>query len=94
MVNDLTPEAIAREFVRRRRIHRWLVAPIAGVALVILALKSSGADPGPWYVWGVVVALACLVANFLIWRCPACGAFLGRRDSPSYCQNCGTQLDA
>jgi ribosomal protein S27AE len=41
-----------------------------------------------------VILLAAVVLQRLKWRCPNCGAWLGRHwGIPSYCSKCGEELD-
>ena len=40
-----------------------------------------------------IIELIIAVLSRLNWRCPQCGAFLGRGFfSPNYCKNCGVKL--
>ena len=41
------------------------------------------------YIGGLGLFLVALVALLLVWRCPGCGAYLGRDANPTGCLKCG-----
>ncbi len=62
------------------------------VAIQIIMGQCSGSFLGlPALVWLILVVVV-LVLSYINWRCPNCGALLGRRLSPSNCTNCGIPL--
>jgi hypothetical protein len=54
---------------------------ILGVPSTILAFISA------------VIILACVVASFFNWRCPACNSYLGKSVSPRFCAVCGVKFE-
>src|SRR5262245_23861575 len=44
------------------------------------------------YIGGLSVFLVALVALLVVWRCPGCGAYLGREASPTTCRSCGARF--
>ena len=41
------------------------------------------------YLGGLGLFLVALVALLVVWRCPGCGAYLGRDANPPGCPKCG-----
>ena len=73
---------------KRYRILRLGVMALTVLAFAGLMLQMM------WIIWAVVVLLAGWVALELRWwRCPECGAFLGRVERMNHCPNCGEELD-
>jgi hypothetical protein len=89
-----------REIVRRRR-RRVVLSSIPFFVLAAVALLSritSGrflvipfSVAGPVF---YVAFLATLVFHILVWRCPACGAYLGLVASTRFCPKCGIRFNA
>ncbi len=46
----------------------------------------------PLFIIGAIVALSCLIPDFMYNRCPHCGKRLGRNEA-KYCQHCGKPID-
>jgi hypothetical protein len=44
------------------------------------------------YIGFVALAVASIVPAFLIWKCPGCGAYLGRQANPTRCASCGAEF--
>ena len=80
-----------------RKIYRQQMLMAIPTALFLVWVfespASGGALHGPLLlVAGIVVVWVCL-HTYRYWRCPKCGAYLGR--NPMYnwqCPNCGTAL--
>jgi hypothetical protein len=39
-----------------------------------------------------IASIGGLIFSFMIWRCPACKAYLGRMSNPRVCKKCGVKL--
>ena len=65
----------------------WALSPTWAVRFVasnpMVAFLSLGA---------VVLVLSGVGCSWLVWRCPACGRYLGRNLSPKLCPHCGVPL--
>jgi hypothetical protein len=87
------------EIIRRRRRQITLTSiPFFVVAAVaLLARITAGRFLGiPFSVAGpifYIVFLATLVFHIVIWRCPACNAYLGLVGSSRFCPKCGVRFD-
>lgn len=101
--DDLLWQAeVLLEHRRQRKIH-WIIT----VALVFVLLAMGLTPPlllvlaeidlfGEIGRSGVIfcflpLLIPLLLANYAVWRCPACDRFLGRGD-PQFCPHCGVQL--
>ena len=89
-----------REIVRkRRRLAALSSIPFFIVAAVaLLSRVTSGRFLGiPFSVAGPIfygVLLATFVLHIFVWRCPACGVYLGVIGPNRYCPKCGIRFDA
>ena len=97
---DAEKAQFIERYARRRRnqlvVSISLVAIIAGVVLTedrgrgtILGLPRDVVGPA-----FLAIVAAGLLYSFRNWRCPACNSYLGRALKPSYCQDCGVELEA
>ncbi|MEO9090795.1 MAG: hypothetical protein ABI247_10750 [Rhodanobacter sp.] len=90
---SVEPAVIAafRQIYRQQMLMAVLVAPF--LVWVFHSPSSAGGLHGPLLmVAGIVVIWVC-VHTYRYWRCPKCGAYLGR--NPTYhwqCPSCGTAL--
>lgn len=57
---------------------------------IIIMLSASFYEP--LSIIGAIVALSCLIPDFLYNKCPRCGKRLGRNEA-AYCQHCGGKID-
>jgi len=46
----------------------------------------------PLIIVGAIVAISCLIPDFLYNKCPECGNRLGRNEG-KFCQHCGAEID-
>ncbi len=89
-----------RDIVRkRRRLAALSSIPFFVVAAVALLSKvTSGRFLGiSFSVAGPIfygVLLATLVLHILVWRCPACRAYLGFVAANRFCPKCGVRFEA
>ena len=71
---------------------------IAGFIPVLLQYKglidaqSFGVPENYLYVGGFAAAFLGLIAIFVVWRCPGCGAYLGKKGNPAQCPSCGAEF--
>ena len=84
---------------KRRRLVALSSIPFFVLAAVALLSRiTSGRFLGiPFSVAGpvfYVVFLATLVFHILVWRCPACGAYLGLVTPTRFCPKCGIRFNA
>ena len=80
-----------RAAYRKRRLISIALGP-AWLAYGV-AILGTGWVPAHlvfWFLFGGVAVLA--IVGALIWRCPACGAMLGRSLSHARCPKCGVAL--
>jgi rubrerythrin len=52
-------------------------------------IESIGIPENYLYYGGLALILLGIAPLFLVWRCPGCGAHLGKKPSPEKCDNCG-----
>jgi len=85
-----TSPEIVEEFRRRRR-RQWLIGIPIFVLVSPLIFRHKGEPlPGglPYAALCCGVIIVTLIASHRNWRCPACGAYLGRY-SGDRCRKCG-----
>ena len=83
---------IPAEFERRRRRQSVIaLASVGGLALMVLLL-ASGRAATPWFAGAAVAVAVLALAALRNWRCPACGAYLGRKPRYDACPRCGATL--
>ena len=83
---------------RRRRVTTLTSIPFfLFAAIALLARMTAGRFLGiPFSVAGPIsyfVFLATLVFHIMVWRCPACNAYLGLVASSRFCPKCGVRFD-
>ncbi|MGI6014060.1 MAG: hypothetical protein ACOX7K_07220 [Oscillospiraceae bacterium] len=59
--------------------------------LIIAAAFLTWTDEMIFLYAALAFGIAFLMVHIVFWRCPHCGAFLGR-DAGKYCRNCGAEL--
>jgi hypothetical protein len=84
---------------KRRRLVAVSSIPFSAFAAVALLSRiTSGRFLGiPFSIAGPVfcaVFLATLVLHILVWRCPACRAYLGLVAASRFCPKCGIRFNA
>lgn len=84
-------------FIRKQRYQVACLVPLAGaVALVVMGspfVPDIGVNAVITIALGaVVLVLSGVGCSWLVWRCPACGRYLGRNLSPKLCPHCGVPL--
>lgn len=80
-----------------RKIYRWQLLMSIPTAIFLVWVLKSPSSGGTLHgllllLAGIVVVWVC-VHTYRYWRCPKCGAYLGR--NPTYnwqCPKCGTAL--
>ncbi|WP_294949001.1 hypothetical protein [Sulfurivirga sp.] len=93
----LPPEAVQREFQHRRRAIQSLAVIAALTATAIVSLLFLDVLNTRVAVPALLVGFSYAVwVNMRLWRCPACGAHLGKLylglNGPKHCPNCGVRL--
>jgi rubrerythrin len=58
----------------------------------LIDAESFGIPENYLYVGGLTASVVGLIAIFIVWRCPACNAYLGKEGSPSRCPKCGVKF--
>jgi hypothetical protein len=84
----------------RKAIRLVVMIPIL-VVLIIMILHHKGfinleeilGIPENYLYFGFLgVALLGIPAALLVWRCPGCGAWLGKKANPVCCNSCGAEF--
>lgn len=73
----------------------YISVELLTLALAIFAFVGPLAAYKPFLLIGAVAGLSgCAYLDYVFWRCPNCGAHLGRRmvPAPHGCRNCGHRL--
>jgi len=86
-------EMRGRYLKMRRRLFLSTIPFFLGAAIALISRITSGrflgipfSIAGPvWY----VILLATLSFHIIVWRCPACRAFLGFAGKIRFCPRCG-----
>jgi hypothetical protein len=98
-VEQHEPNAAKVVSLRARKLILWSLLPplLVGLVGAILVWKFPGLNPSEipdtTLVWsGLALAGVCLVAVFLVWRCPECRGYLGREGNPERCPHCGVRF--
>ena len=73
------------KFARLRRAGRRLLDRVALVILILSLTVTAALAVIP-------LAVIMLVFHFLFYRCPHCGAYLGRNLPDGFCPRCGKKL--
>jgi hypothetical protein len=58
----------------------------------LVDVEQFGIPENYLYISGLSVFLVALVTLLVVWRCPGCGAYLGREASPTSCRRCGARF--
>jgi hypothetical protein len=93
------PSRLKGEFAKRQRRQVFGLLPFVAL-LVFLSLRGFGASDAPFGIdlTGWKIGFGVYIAGYLLftytnWRCPACGALLGRILSfIRSCSKCGAAL--
>jgi hypothetical protein len=59
----------------------------------LIDVESIGIPENYFYIGGFAAALGGMIPIFIVWRCPGCGAYLGREASPTTCRSCGARFN-
>ena len=66
--------------------------PVVSQYKGLIDIEAFGVPENYLYVAGFAATFLGLALIFLEWRCPGCGAYLGRSFSPEQCPRCGANL--
>jgi rubrerythrin len=81
-------------FEERRERQRKVGILFAGALGLIVGAGVLLRLPADYWIPMVgAIALAAVVFSLVNWRCPACGARLGARRTPSSCPDCEAPLE-
>jgi hypothetical protein len=58
----------------------------------LVDVEQFGIPENYLYIGGLGLFLVSLVALLVVWRCPGCGAYLGRDANPTGCLKCGAKF--
>jgi hypothetical protein len=94
-MNPSPEDGPTHSLATRKVVVLALVVPIA-VAFTAILLQYKGfldvADYGLaenyLYIVGFTVIFLAVLPILVVWRCPGCGAYLGRGLSPARCPSC------
>ena len=78
----------AARLLRFQKIRRFLF-PLLALLIVGLLFILDEEDKHLVFWSGLGIYLLALALNLALWRCPACGGFLGRGFSVRFCRHCG-----
>jgi hypothetical protein len=76
----------------------FAVPTVAAVIAMIIQnnehinVEAAGLREGYFFAIAAAVCLAGIAGILAVWRCPACGAWLGRAVSPRTCAGCGARF--
>lgn len=70
-----------------------VISLLAVVLLRVVWVRSNDWKSIAFYVAVLVLLVAYFVLTLILWRCPACGKYLGKLDlGIKSCKNCGEQF--
>jgi hypothetical protein len=83
-----------------RKALRLVVLILIAVIFIVMLLhhkgfidiEEFGIPENYLYYGGLGVILLGIVPAFFIWRCPGCGAYLGRKANPVRCNSCEAEF--
>jgi hypothetical protein len=84
--------------IRKALMIACAVPAIAAFAAVLIHHKGLinveefGVPENYLYIGGLGLFLLAFIPLFIVWRCPGCGAYLGREASPTTCRSCGARF--
>jgi hypothetical protein len=84
--------------IRKTLMIVFAVLLLVGFIPVLLQYKglidaeNFGVPESYLYVGGFAASFSGLIAIFVVWRCPRCGAYLGREGNPPQCHRCGAKF--
>jgi hypothetical protein len=58
----------------------------------MIDVEEFGIPKNYLYLGGLGIFLVSFLSLLLVWRCPGCGAYLGREASPTTCRRCGARF--
>ena len=58
----------------------------------LIDVEAFGVPETYLYAGGFAACFVGLISVFVVWRCPGCGAYLGKEGSPSQCPKCGAKF--
>lgn len=76
-----------------KKVRKLFLALVFAMLIPAFILKPI--FPSLWPLWLVLIlglGAAAIAVDLALWRCPHCGANLGR-DAPKFCPSCGHRLD-
>lgn len=75
---------------KRKRLIYGLLAVVA--VFMLLALSTQGPVQWLFMALTLVVLVGYVIVWAILWRCPHCGAMLGRMDDATHCKYCGKRV--
>jgi len=80
--------------------RRWITSlafllitfPLYGLLFSRRRGAVFGIGPGGWVAVWVALAVGIALLCFRLWRCPACGGWLGQLSTITVCPGCGVRL--
>src|SRR5436190_2171291 len=83
----------------RKALRVIVLVPLLAVFLVVLLhhkalinIEAFGIPENYAYFGFLGAALLAFLTAYFIWRCPGCGAYLGKKPSPERCDSCGAKF--
>ncbi len=98
-MNPLPPGPPVYSLKARKALRVVVLVPVAAILLVMLLhhkgfidIETFGVPETYVYYGGLALILLAIVPAILIWRCPGCGAHLGKQANPTHCPSCGAEF--
>ena len=95
---DQKNEKIIRSFKKKKKLQTVIFIAVFTVAFFAI-WYSNNRDSFPDEMVRMAitysicaVAIGGLILSYVIWRCPACGSYLGRAPGIIKCRKCGVKL--
>ena len=83
----------------RKALRLVVMVPIFVIFIVMLLhhkafinIEDFGIPENYLYYGGLGLILLAIVPAIFIWRCPGCGAYLGKKANPERCNSCGAEF--
>ena len=84
----------------RKALRLVVLIPIFAILVVMLLhhkavvnLEEILGVPENYLYFGFLgLSLLAIVPAFFIWKCPGCGAYLGKQANPTRCRSCGAEF--
>ena len=99
MTSEPQPSRPIYSLAFRKGLRVLVLIPVLAIVIVLLLhhkafinIEDFGIPENYLYYGGLGLVVLAALSAFLIWRCPGCGAHLGKQANPERCNSCGAEF--